>query len=202
MQNAKSSNVVQGQPAVLLDYVIRPGGTVVPQGIWSSENPAHVRRYTDGPPSMPIFFVDNDRVHLGLPLLAAVEGDCTTLLCANDAPPIGNCFTAYIRINWPGYDKWTTQIMTKDRTPARNTIPLKKFANRIAKAVAKFLDAAQRPHGQVPNWRVGDGDGGITKEQVILIGAVNVSQGSWQAILQINRYVMPRHPLPVMACVA
>jgi hypothetical protein len=106
--------------------------------------------------------------------------------------------------------------MTKDRTSARNTIPLKKFANRIAKAVAKFLDvrhpritvvmirlkptlqlgqeAAQRLCGQVPNWRVGDGDGGITKEQVILIGAVNVSQGSWQVILQINRYVMPRHP--------
>jgi hypothetical protein len=88
--------------------------------------------------------------------------------------------------------------MTKDRTSAHNKIPLKKFANRIANAVARFLDvrhpritvvmiilkltlrlvqeAAQRLDGQVPNWRVGDG--GITKEQVIL---------------QINRYVMPRH---------
>jgi hypothetical protein len=106
MQNAKSSDVVRGQPAVLLDYTIRPDGTVVPQGIWSSENPAHVRRYTDRPLSMPIFFVDSDRVHLGLPLLPAVlpllpavEGDCTTLLCADDAPPIGDCFTVYIRIN-------------------------------------------------------------------------------------------------------
>jgi hypothetical protein len=99
MQNAKSSDVVRGQPAVLLDYAIRPGGTVVPQGIWSSENLAHARRYTDVPLRMPIFFVGNDRVHLGLPLLAAVEGDCTTLLCADDAPPIGDCFTVYIRIN-------------------------------------------------------------------------------------------------------
>jgi hypothetical protein len=44
--------------------------------------------------------------------------------------------------------------------------------------------------GQFPNWRVGSG--GITKEQVILIGVIHVSQGSWQPILQIDHYVMPR----------
>jgi hypothetical protein len=41
-----------------------------------------------------------------------------------------------------------------------------------------------------PNWRVGVG--GITKDQVILVGVVHVSQGSWQPILQLNRYVVPR----------
>ena len=30
------------------------------------------------------------------------------------------------------------------------------------------------------------------KDQVILIGVVHVSQGSWQPILQLNRFVVPR----------
>ena len=49
---------------------------------------------------------------------------------------------------------------------------------------------AQRIHGDDPNWRVGTS--GITKEDVILIGVVHVSQGSWQPILQLNRFVLSR----------
>jgi len=52
------------------------------------------------------------------------------------------------------------------------------------------VQEAERLEGQDPNWRVGAG--GVTKEQVILIGVVHVSQGSWQPILQLNRYVVPR----------
>ena len=49
---------------------------------------------------------------------------------------------------------------------------------------AKYLEVKDS------NWRIGPG--GIAKEDVILIGAVHVSQGSWQPILQLNRYVMLR----------
>ena len=52
------------------------------------------------------------------------------------------------------------------------------------------VQEAGRLEGQDPNWRVGAG--GITKEQVILVGVVHVSQGSWQPILQLNRYVVLR----------
>jgi hypothetical protein len=103
---------------------------------------------------------------------------------------------------------WNTQIMIKDQTSARNTITLEKFAKRVAIAICKFLDVsmsqsfftmiadieggqeAQRVHGSDPNWQVGNG--GITKEQVILIGVVHVSQGSWQPILQLNHYILSR----------
>ena len=44
---------------------------------------------------------------------------------------------------------------------------------------------------QEPNWRIGAG--GITKGQVLLIGAVHVTQGSWQHILQLNRYLFSRY---------
>ena len=36
-------------------------------------------------------------------------------------------------------------------------------------------------------WKIGPG--GITRADVIIIGAVHVSAGSWMPILQLNRYV-------------
>ena len=105
--------------------------------------------------------------------------------------------------------------MTRDQTPGHRTITLEKFAKRVAGAVDRFFDVsphsssilgglrssfnhphsawlqeAGRQQGQDPNWQVGAG--GITRDQVILVGVIHVSQGSWQPILQLNRYVVPR----------
>lgn len=41
---------------------------------------------------------------------------------------------------------------------------------------------------RVERWRIGPG--GITRADVIVIGAVRVSAGSWMPILQLNRYVL------------
>jgi len=180
---------INGQPAWLLDYAIRQVGTVVPQRPWTPGYPSNSQRYTTSM-KMPIFFIHKDQINLGLPLIKAVAGDCEALLGARAAAPLGNCSSMYIRINWPGYNEWATQIMTKDQTSAHNTIVLQRFAERVGRAVSRFLDEAQQIQGQDPNWRVSVGE--ITKEQVILIGAVQVSQGSWQPILQLNCYVVPR----------
>ena len=108
--------------------------------------------------------------------------------------------------------------MTRNQTPDHKTITLEKFSKRVASAVDRFFDVstpssllfrflgwsqssfnrlhfdwlqeAGRNEGQDPNWKVGSG--GITKDQVIIVGVVHVSQGSWQPILQLNRYVVPR----------
>ncbi|KAH9955295.1 hypothetical protein BC827DRAFT_1158308 [Russula dissimulans] len=174
---------INGQPAWLLDYAIRQVGTVVPQRPWTPGYPPNSQRYTTSM-KMPIFFIHKDRINLGLPLIQAVAGDCEMLLGASAAAPLGNCSSMYIRINWPGYNEWATQIMTRDQTSAHNTIVLQRFVERVARA------EAQQVHGQDPNWRISIGE--VTKEQVILIGAVQVSQGSWQPILQLNCYVVPR----------
>ena len=39
-----------------------------------------------------------------------------------------------------------------------------------------------------PRWLIGGR--GITPDDVVLIGAVHVSQGSWMPILQVNRFVL------------
>jgi hypothetical protein len=40
-----------------------------------------------------------------------------------------------------------------------------------------------------PRWKIGEG-GGIARGGVIVVGAINVSVGSWMPILQLNRYVL------------
>ncbi|KAH9955294.1 hypothetical protein BC827DRAFT_1141722 [Russula dissimulans] len=191
VQNARPSLSINGQPAWLLDYAIRQVGTTIPQRVWSPGNPSDSQRHTNVSLNMPIFFVHKDRVNLGLPLLKAALGNCEMLLGASSAAPVGDSTTTYIRINWLGYAEWTTQIMIKDQTSEHNTISLGKFAKRVGSAVSRFMNEAQEIQGQDANWRVGVGE--ITKDQVILIGAVHASQGSWQPILQLNRYVMPRY---------
>jgi hypothetical protein len=64
------------------------------------------------------------------------------------------------------------------------------FRGHISSSTSQLVQEASQFQGQDPNWRIGMG--GITKEQVILVGVVHVSQGSWQPILQLNRYVVPR----------
>jgi hypothetical protein len=39
-----------------------------------------------------------------------------------------------------------------------------------------------------PRWFIGRG--GITPDDVVLIGAVHVSRGSWMPILQLSRFVL------------
>jgi len=46
---------------------------------------------------------------------------------------------------------------------------------------------------QFPDWQVG-GVGGITSNDIILIGFIHVTQGSWQPILQLNRYIISGSP--------
>ncbi|KAI9511236.1 hypothetical protein F5148DRAFT_1281043 [Russula earlei] len=191
--SAHPSVLIANRPAWLLDYLVRNYGTVVPQGIWSPANPADAQRYNNVPLNMPIFFVHNDRRSLGLPVTSANAGNCMGLLNAHATAPVGECHTTYIRIKWPGYPEWSTQIMTRDQTSLHRTITLEKLAKRVASAVCKFVESYAHLQCQFPDWRVG-GPGGIRSDDIILIGFIHVSQGSWQPILQINRYIMSGFP--------
>ena len=103
---------VQGTPSFatngrLLDYVISQAGTVVPQRMFLG-NPTEAQRWSNGLLNMPIFFVHNDRVTLGLSLPGAVGVSQTMLLNAANAAPLRDNSTLYIRINAslsPFYDR-------------------------------------------------------------------------------------------------
>ena len=95
--------------------------------------------------------------------------------------------------------------MTRDQTPAHNTITMEALTARVARAVCRFLRVSspsvswlffvrlrlkqecEGAHSMSPTWFVGRD--GITANDVILVGLIHVTPGSWQPILQLNRYV-------------
>ena len=79
------------------------------------------------------------------------------------------------------------QILRGKHPPVGN---VRAHGRLLTAATFWLVQEAERLQGQDANWRVGAG--GIRKEDMILIGVVHVSQGSWQPILQLNRYVVPR----------
>ncbi|KAI0295611.1 hypothetical protein B0F90DRAFT_1670073 [Multifurca ochricompacta] len=175
-------------PPLVVDIVINEIGTVVKQKVWTPQNPSEVQRYVREL-FPPIFFFKQDG-SLGLSLIHAAAGDCTSLRDASSVAPVGTSAHAQIRINWFGYAPWDRQIMI--RSPTRGTIPLEKFAKYVAGKVKLFMEeTANTPyHDQSGSTRWFIGDGGISPRNVILIGAIHVSQGSWMPILQLNRFII------------
>ena len=86
-----------GRPGWLLDYHIRPGGSVVPQQIWFPQGQGDWRRYVEQAQlQMPLFFVKADG-SLGVPVGDAAAGQMY-LLGANEPAPFGDKTTTKIRI--------------------------------------------------------------------------------------------------------
>ena len=121
-QAVRPSLAINGRP---LDYAITDAGTVVPQRMWSSGNPADVQRYANVSLNMPVFFVRGDQGTLGLTLLEAVEGGrgrgLLGLLGAHNAAPIGNGHTMYVRINVSILSINDLRVLSRDR-PLKSVI--------------------------------------------------------------------------------
>ncbi|KAH9967303.1 hypothetical protein BC827DRAFT_1264146 [Russula dissimulans] len=183
------SVVVQGQPAWILDYKVRSGGTVVPQHLWSPQGQGDWRQYVEQVDfHMPVFFI-NANGSLGVPLVNAAAGQMS-LRGADQLAPLGDKTTTKIRIGWPGYHPSESQVQLRDQTPARNPIPLERLVKHVASRVRQFLIECEHVpvQGQPHKWTVGHGN--ITFSEVMLIGVIQVSAGSWMPILQLMSRVV------------
>jgi hypothetical protein len=109
---------------------------------------------------------------------------------------------------WCGYEylDWNEQISIQKQTQPRETISLGTFAKHVAKKTLKFMEvilillfkilqeADVRIYQFAKNMnnnsdqpvRYSIGDEYIDPRDVLLIGAVQVSHGSWMPILQLN----------------
>jgi len=173
----------------IIDRGVVGYGSVVPQGVWvphtNTDRRSHV---TEAELQMPIFFEDTNG-RLGITLEAAASGRCHDLLNAQCFAPLGSKSTTHIRILWPGYVEFRRQVQIRDETSVRNPITIFRFAYHIGKSVDAFLRARQPDAGHSDlRWRIGEG--GISPREIIIIGAINVSIGSWMPILQLNRFIL------------
>jgi len=173
------------RPLWLLDIVPPSMYDVVPQKIWTPPNQSDWRRYVEQASlRMPVFFIQNDGA-IGLPLARALAGDRQSLRCADMPAPLGGGHSTQIRIAWPGYGSWERQIQIRDQTRQRNEITLERFVKLAAGVVDRFLTDASSIHAPDSHsqWRVGHG--GINRNNVFIVGAVQVSAGGWMPILQV-----------------
>ncbi|KAI9440514.1 hypothetical protein H4582DRAFT_1811442 [Lactarius indigo] len=176
MNHCRSQHISNGRCAWLLDYDItsRRGGTVVPQQLWSSQGQGDWRRYVEQAQlHIPVFFVNADG-SLGVPVSHAAAGQMSLRL-ANEPAPLGDRTTTKIRIS-VCYTPSEQQIPLRDHTPARNPVTLERFVKHVGSRVRQFL------------WMVGPNR--ITFNEVVLIGVVQVSAGSWMPILQLMERII------------
>ncbi|KAH9995586.1 hypothetical protein BJV77DRAFT_961023 [Russula vinacea] len=174
-----------GRPLWLLDYSIVRMGTVIPQARWSPDNATDYRNHVAAAVlQMPIFFTQKDGI-LGLSLDDAINGRCQTLRDARMLAQLGGKTTTHIRIAWPGYNEFKRQVQIRDETPAKNPITIGKFVHHIGRSMEAFLRnlTNQTQRAGYDRWTIGQG--GINPIDIRIIGAIQVSAGSWMPILQL-----------------
>ena len=149
---------INGRGAWVLDYNVRPGGSVVPQELWVPQGQGDRRRYVDQALlRMPVFFVGING-SLGVPVLNAAAEDMQ-LRDAHLPPSLQDRTTAKIRIavralfvpvlrvptyhvvilKWPGYGPSESQVQLRDQTAAGNPIAFNRFVKHVGSRVRQFL---------------------------------------------------------------
>ncbi|KAI0051032.1 hypothetical protein FA95DRAFT_423466 [Auriscalpium vulgare] len=180
-----ANNTLHPSPAVL-DYVVdSTRGPVVPQALWqplySRIRELHVGQ---SPLCRPIFFVRQNGTAVGISLTEALGKRSHNLRDSYTPVDLGGKTTTQLRILWRGYPESRRQLQIKDETRNRNPITLGKLATHVGKSVQRFMDDPGAPEADFDRqWMVGDG--GVKPENVILIGVVHTSAGTWQPILQL-----------------
>ncbi|KAI0322813.1 hypothetical protein OF83DRAFT_1026798, partial [Amylostereum chailletii] len=163
-------------------------GPVIPQRLWSPLYRRIREVVVDNSPlCMPIFFVHHDTGRVGIALSEALAKKHYVLHGDGHAVDLGGKVTTHIRILWKGYHEFKRQIQIQDQTRERNPIILGKLVEHVARTVQRFL--AQPPpvvEGEYDTrWRVGSG--GIQINDIVLVGVVHTSAGSWQPLLRLSR---------------
>ncbi|KAH8976994.1 hypothetical protein EDB86DRAFT_3011951 [Lactarius hatsudake] len=195
MNHCRLRQIGNGRYAWLLDYVIRPGGSVIPQQVWSpqgqegwdQERWCRTVEQSEAQLHVPVFFVNADG-SLGVQASQAAVGNMS-LRDPDEPVPLSNGAHINIRIRWPGHTPFDEQTLARNQTPARNPITLSKLVRQVGRKVLKFFEYCKHaPCDPDSKWTVGPNH--ITPDEVVLIGLVQVSMGSWMPILQLmNRII-------------
>ncbi|KAF9221404.1 hypothetical protein BS17DRAFT_711300 [Gyrodon lividus] len=160
----------------------------VPQKIYQPYTEADRLRYVRGVVlKATIFFCSNHSVEWGMSLEDALKLRLKHLKDKDEPMFIGCGPSISLRIQWPGYPAWTTQIRTMDFKNPKGPITKMKLAKNIANCVRRFIETMNRrsmEEDSDPRWKVGQRH--IQVKDLILVSLHNVSKGSWQPQLRLR----------------
>ncbi|THH13455.1 hypothetical protein EW146_g6768 [Bondarzewia mesenterica] len=184
-----------GSAPMILDYSADTSiGSLVPQSLWTPHSLTDRRQYVEQAKlEPPTFFVHTNGV-IGVRLVDAAAGNCHTLKELGTPARLGNKSSVHLRMNWPGYNvyDWKRQFQAKDETSAHSPITLERYCECVLTYVL-WRQLASQQGTAYPQWRIGAN--GITRNDILIIGVVHVSAGSFMPILQLNRYIIHVDPM-------
>ncbi|EIW77272.1 hypothetical protein CONPUDRAFT_168247 [Coniophora puteana RWD-64-598 SS2] len=92
-----------------------------------------------------------------------------------------------MRVNWPGYDKWESQLPGRDDRSPKRPLSRRKLARKIAHKMSELIKAHenQRCSEQYLRWKVGGHDG-LRLEDLYLVELQHISQGSWRPVIHVR----------------
>ncbi|KAA1468873.1 hypothetical protein DENSPDRAFT_546342 [Dentipellis sp. KUC8613] len=169
-------------------------GLIMPLDVWQPLYPSvREQHVVNSPLCLPIYFYRSDSNDIGIPLVDAAEKRCRTLSHWFDSVDLGGKATTWIKILAKGYPEFGRQMQARDETAARCPLRMEKVAQHVGRIVRKWIAEAStqqmRTEDGDPRWRIGQG--GITERDIILLGIINVSAGTWMPLFRLNRPLPP-----------
>ncbi|EIM80487.1 uncharacterized protein STEHIDRAFT_115916 [Stereum hirsutum FP-91666 SS1] len=165
---------------VFLDFYRRPAApTVIIQKYWQPTTETDRERFVkdDEVKLEDTIFLRHEGVEgaLGVTVEEAVHGEGTHLKGWKETANLGDKASAQIRLWFPECKPWRRQVQTRDQTSSKNPILLKGFVQHIGRSIEAYFE-------KNPALRSFSGEP-LTSKELIILGAVHVSAGSWQPIL-------------------
>lgn len=126
----------------------------------------------------------DSREHVGIRLEDALQHRTQGLLEPTRTPAMSTTgVRVAMRILWPCYDVWTTNMPICDHTPNANAFNMVTIAHRVASVIRDFYNdmshVAVNPNADGADWGVHR----IPFSQLYLVELRHVSQGSWQPVV-------------------
>ncbi|KAI0309956.1 hypothetical protein OF83DRAFT_1088702 [Amylostereum chailletii] len=163
---------------VVVDCLAAVGsrGTPVPQRLWKPklEARADVR---EAELQHPVFFISSTGT-VGVTVDDALSGNFPVLRRRETVAVKGKQST-YIHIGWPCYEDWKSQISLAQPFTVEKFDPKNPRLDKV--------DPQRGDQMLHEEWKT---DGRFFGENLLIIGAINVSAGSWQPIFQLNEHLV------------
>ncbi|KAI0260381.1 hypothetical protein BC834DRAFT_973520 [Gloeopeniophorella convolvens] len=163
-------------------------GTIVRQKLFDpTSNPIwHAQNIANAILAFPVYFQDRGQ-RLGFSVSDALGGTERNNYLRLRGSAGAQFIVMHLYISWPGYPAWVTRmdIPAIGHGTFPSTVP-----HQVAQAVDKFLELS---YGRTPEdgeemWTIGPG--AITRDDVRVVGIINVALGHWQPIIQLSRSVL------------